>query len=447
MKPQWLLIAALVLHVEAGIAAAAPDDPAAIPDYASNAVAIDALPSLEPATATAESPYLALINDLQDQGGLTAPELIEPLTQLGMQYLEQGDYERAAETFAQARQVLRVNNGFDTLDELPLLENHARAAEAGGNYVESWEVEQTMLALAERHVGRMEAVPYLREAAERRLELRRRYVNGERLPQIELGCYYGRRGVIQAMVQRGVLVRAWPDSRANCSAGERDTVNVSLLIEARIYQMQAIEAFLQNDRHGDPELIEVLDEILRTSDSLQRRLPLFNDSALALLMARLIAHEGDEPAERIQRAEVMLRLADMNVVRTRQADRYIGYDNVIQQYEQAYAMLRDENLSQEELAAIFTPDKPLMLPAFFTSPLDTVSDEEAVGYIDVSFEVTERGRARKIDVTAMSSTVDRRTRRELERVISLGSFRPRVIDGVVADAAPVSLRYYVPPKE
>jgi hypothetical protein len=398
-------------------------------------------------TPTDETQYLAFIEQEQDDAGLTSPELIEPLTALAQQYYARQDYELAAEAFARARQILRVNDGFDTVAELPLLVQLVRTEEARGNPVEAWELEQTLLALAQQHVGEIETFPIFRDVADKRLALRRRYLQGDRFPELELGCYYGKDAQITAMVRRGERFNVTEKRVGNCSAGERDTVNVALLLEARSYQVLALEALLQSERYASPEFWEALLEILRTSDSIQRRLPLFNDAELGGLLARLLSYEAADSASRIRRAHVLIQLADMNVARTRQADRYVGYDAVLEQYAQAYAALVNEGVSAAELEAIFAPAVPVVVPTFFDNSLTmTTAETEASDYIDVAFEITRQGKSRRMEVLATSANVERAHRRELAQLIDQSSFRPRMVDGRIADSARVVMRYYLSPE-
>jgi hypothetical protein len=68
----------------------------------------------------------------------------------------------------------------------------------------------------------------------------------------------------------------------------------------------------------------------------------------------------------------------------------------------------------------------------------------AVGYIDVAFEITSHGRGEQIRIIDATADVPRSARKQLIRVIETSSFRPRVSNGEIADTSPVVVRYYVP---
>jgi hypothetical protein len=414
----WPVIAMLALSFEA-LAQAAPDD-----------------------AAVTEQRYLDLIEQKQDEGGLTAAELIEPLTALGDHYFEQRDYARAAEIFGRARAVMRINRGFDTPQELPLLTRQVAAEETRGNLVEAWDLEQGLLQLAQANLGSREAVPVFVAAAEKRLDIYNRYSNGEHPPEIELGCYYGWPQYGGGMLLGIPAGDTTPNNRANCNSGDRRTALNALLVEARGYQVLAVESLLQEGQYASDELLRRVVEVLRTSHVISRRMLASGDPVLRGMMVRLLNHEPQNSAEAVRRAEFLLQLADINIVRARQARRMSGLDSVREQYEQVWQALQDESVAQERLDELFAPAFPVVLPAFVKNPLAWVPEAEASGYIDVAFVVTDKGTTRDVQIVG-SNNVQRAEIRELKRVIDLSSFRPRMVDGKVVDSAPVTVRYYV----
>jgi hypothetical protein len=84
-----------------------------------------------------------------------------------------------------------------------------------------------------------------------------------------------------------------------------------------------------------------------------------------------------------------------------------------------------------------------VLPAFRPNPLVSEETAQSTGYIDVAFDVTRDGGARRISVLDTTRNASGAARRELVRLIKESVFRPRVVDGKVAEAARVTFRYYV----
>lgn len=120
-----------------------------------------------------------------------------------------------------------------------------------------------------------------------------------------------------------------------------------------------------------------------------------------------------------------------------------GFDAVHEQYRQAWEALQAEGMEQAALNDLLSPAVPILLPSFYPNPLAPVPGAEAVGYIDVAFEITDRGASRRVEILGSSENVQRSDVRALKRLIDTSSFRPRVVDGEVLKSGSVTLRYYV----
>lgn len=398
---------------------------------------------LSATTTPAEQQYIDLIEQRQDSEGLTDPTLIEPLAALGEQYYQRKQFDYAAKAFAQARQIIRVNDGFDTTREIALLDSLIYTERARGNFADAWRYEQTLLQLAEKRVGSLESLSVFRNAAARRLDLRLNYLDGAHPPEIELGCYYGWSLFMSSLRVHGVMTSSTPIALRNCNAGERDTVSAALLIEARRYQMLGIETLLQNDAYASDDMWQIFTDMLWTSEVLQRKLLLFDDRPLQTMMTRLLTYEGSDPSIAVRRAQMLLQLADMKVVRARQADSYARYDEVLASYAQVYDVLRNVGVDATTLAAEFTPAVPVVLPSYMPNPLTAYAANNAGNYIDASFDVTNKGKSRRIKIMAVSEGTSRSEVRALKQLIERSSFRPALPEGSAPPTASFVIRYYV----
>jgi hypothetical protein len=399
-----------------------------------------ALPAAAPAT---EQQYLDLIDQRTEAGGNTAPELIEPLAALGELYFQQQDYERAAENFERARTLIRVNAGFDTPQELPLLARQVAAEEARGNAIKAWELEESLLQLATLNLDSLEALPVFLTAAKKRVDIWNRYRSGDHPPEIELGCYYDRSKYINAMLLHLPTQGATTETRSNCNAGDRRTVLIALLIDARKYQLLGVETLLQNGLYSSTELNQLVIEVLRMSDAIARRQLSTADPALSDMIVRLLTHEPEDSAAAVRRAEFLLQLADMNVMRARQARRMSGFATVHEQYQQVWEALVAEGVEADKLNEMFAPALPVVLPSYAANPLTRVPEAAAAGYIDIAFSISDKGTSRSVEILESSPNVPRSEIRKLQQIVDQSSFRPRIVDGMVVDMAPVTVRYYV----
>jgi len=160
-------------------------------------------------------------------------------------------------------------------------------------------------------------------------------------------------------------------------------------------------------------------------------------------LQRLLAYDVANGMPSTTRIDSLLRIADWDIVTTQALHNRVVWDSAVDTYQQAYEKLRDEGVDQESMRALFTPEVPVVLPTFQTNPLASAQTPDTTGHIDVTFEVTKFGRARRVEVLASTVSASREAEKDLIRRISNSVFRPRVVDGRVADAAPVVLRYYV----
>jgi hypothetical protein len=111
-------------------------------------------------------------------------------------------------------------------------------------------------------------------------------------------------------------------------------------------------------------------------------------------------------------------------------------------YERAYREFRqtgDVQASTEMLA----PELPVTLPTYRRNPFASAATESP-RYIDGSFDVTRYGFGERIEILDTTKDATREEKRDLIRLIESTSFRPRFVDGKLADAAPVALRYHLP---
>jgi hypothetical protein len=116
---------------------------------------------------------------------------------------------------------------------------------------------------------------------------------------------------------------------------------------------------------------------------------------------------------------------------------------VLDTYEKAHELIKQQDTPQAAIDALFSPELPIVLPTFFPNPLASPRTEDSRGFIDVAFDITKYGRSRNVEIldTTTNATKDEQDR--LARLITRSYFRPRVVDGRIADRSPVVVRYYL----
>jgi hypothetical protein len=427
------------------------------------------------------------IADLRAQPGSTPAELIEPLRSLALLYEENGDHALAIAALEEARHVTRVHAGLSSADEALLLRQQIRNEKALELHARVWEHEQDMVTIARQNHDDIRMVPVFRELAEDRSEALEDYRTGGFPPEIELGCYYVP-GLRRYDDTRGDQHPS--ESEGSCFSGQSASVHRRLRAETLMYYADAIEAILENGDYASQDLrdlerrafrerqrfpdvvvqkvgdwvpvsidppsaaaspcsragveVEALDELLSSEILGGCLAPVLHENGLVeanvggwASLVRLIAYEIRSGVPAAARANALSDLADWHLL-SAFVDGDENSGRAIELYERAYRELGQDDAVQRSM---FSPEVPVTLAR---NPF-TSTTAGASRYIDVSFAITTYGRSEQIEIQDTSRGAARAEERDLTRLIKNTRFRPRFVDGKLADAAPVVVRYALGP--
>jgi hypothetical protein len=363
----------------------------------------------------------------QELNGVYSAALVEPLTALSFLYQESGDRGLAIAAIKRALQVQRANHGLRTLDQAPLMLQWIKNAETMRDFQTAWDLEQALLALAHKNPNDVRAVPILRDMGDKRMDLLKRYLKGEFPPQIFLGCYYG------AVRYDGSI----PSGQRNCTAGSRRVVIQGILWEAQRYYWDAIQVMRRNELYSSNELRNLENELIRIS-YLYGHNPAIGKASLR----RLLTYDVANAAPWETRVESLVQIADWDLMF---ANGRSESNAVLATYEAAYRELEKAGTSLASLEDTFSPKTPVVLPVFLPNPLASEQTPESKGFIDVAFEISKYGKSAGIEIIGSTNDVTDAAKKELVRVISRSTFRPRLTAGHVADSSPIVVRYYLNP--
>jgi hypothetical protein len=415
-----------------------------------------------------ESKLMDQVQAILSREGPRSTELLEPLKRLSLLYQEQGDHVLALVTIERALDVVRVNNGLHTLDQVPLLRQKLRSEEARHNDAAAWDVEQDLLTLLRRHLDDLRTVPTLRDIADRQMGTLHEYLDGEKPPEVVYGCFY----------------QEWPTADGSCSSGSRRTVVQGMLAEAQRNYADAISVLLRNELYGSVELRE-LEMALLDGVNLARSVfegrnetsaPMIPDilgvtsmepwrSRVAPILAlaswrggaakptleakheymtltyyrgrqslrRLFIYDALSSRSPLEQADSIARIADWDLM-------YEQHGKAVDGYEVAHAMLEDAGVPAAAIDELFVPVTPVVVPTFQPNPFVTDETRPATGQVDAAFEITKYGRSRDIEILGAENAGDD----EIEQVVSLIStsrFRPRPTDGQFGASSRVVVHY------
>ena len=431
-----------------------------------------------------QSQLVAQIAELRSASGPSTPELIAPLHVLGMLYQETEQHALAIVALEEARHVTRVHRGLSSVDEALLLQQQIRSEKVLAETQRAWEHQQDMLTIARKHLGDLRVVPILRGLADDRSQVLEKIRDGQYPAELYLGCYYSE---ARPRYDDADAQPYHAEGDDNCRFGRRDNVIMRLRDEILLYYADAIEVILRNGDYASAELrdlerravaieffapyrvlpsagnatvgltrftgvrldcpSETLDELLARNilgDCLE---PVVHSEGHVVAnvgswvsLVRLIAYEIRSGASDADRSSAFVELADWHLLSAPADRRHFekSTDSALEIYERAYAEFpRDD----EARAAMFSPDLPVTLPAYERNPFTAVSTDTSSRYIDVAFDITKYGRGEQIAILDAGNGATRAEQRDLMRLIETTSFRPRFVDGVLADSARVVVRY------
>jgi hypothetical protein len=360
---------------------------------------------------------------IQSSQGVNSPELIAPLTQLGLILREQEDLNLALAAFERARHLIRVNYGLTSFEEAPLLRQLVQLEQGRGNDAVAWDLEQDLLGLIYRYPG-PRAAPMLKEIADKRADVLRRYSAGEIPPQIMLGCYYaGRHGSDEGSCPR---------------SGSSGRVKIALLDEARSYYMDTIAMVLQSEGRDADELPELYLALVRALYASPNETITGYEGLAILRELHSLAVRTAEPL-----AVQMNALVDIADWLLRFAAGRKETEEAFEFYEVLYKRFGQVGMEPAWIDDVFSPSLPVVLPAFVPNPLASIETSSSAGFIDVAFEITKYGEGKSIEMLDTSTNTTDTARMRLRDRIRWSQFRPRVVDGAFEDVSRVVVRYYV----
>jgi hypothetical protein len=358
------------------------------------------------------------IEEARAQGGPYSKDLIDPLTILAEVYQESGNHDLAAAVTEQAMQVIRANYGLRSLDQAPLIRERLRNEEARGNAAEAWDLEQALLTLARANPADLRAAAIFGEIGDKRMDLLRRYNAGELPPQVELGCYHEE--------PRQLIYEKY--SPGTCTSGSRRVAARAMLADAQRNYLAAIGVLVRTGQYSSAELRDLELDLIRSTYRDGGHYQTGRQS-----LRRLIAYDVASAEPLVSRANTLVQIADWDLLYER---RPLALDT----YESTYDFLRREGVEPAAIDALFSPEIPVVLPAFQANPLATSPSDE---HIDVAFDITRYGTSGRVKVLDKTMNVTDEAEKRLVQLIERRRFRPRVVDEEFPRSTPVVVRYYL----
>ncbi len=369
--------------------------------------------------------YQQAITQVEFDAGVWASPLIEQLNQLGSLQQQQGNHPEAIATFDRAIHINRINDGLNTLDQIPIVERMIDSYIALDNWAQADLYNNYLYYVQQRAYGASDPriIPVLDRLANWHIQA---FNVGYGDP---LGLRLSSAQILFNAAARMVSIHF----------GRDDERFVELL------RNLASTAYLAS-RY--PEYLNELNrpENRLTQDTLRQQL---NDgggdanrryAAGFDALSEIVEYYRQEPDRADDLAEALVHLADWQLIFERRRDAEELYVEVWQLLEQNDA---DEELKQRLFGQV------VPLPAFMDEPvnLDPSSSESRESgnlqhaYVDVALDVTALGRVRNVrilgeEVGQRSSQLD-----SLQREIRNAYFRPLLSEGELVRSNDNTFRY------
>jgi hypothetical protein len=329
---------------------------------------------------------------------------------------------------------------FDTLDDAPeirqLIDEHRQQGDARA----AWDLERTLLGLALRYPEDLRSARILRDIGDRRVDTLARYDAGEFVPDIVLGCYYNNSSQYADAVRRASqpLSSSTPGvmDDSTCATGSRRIARQSLAAEAISMYVESARIMLRSEQVSGDEVREVLMKLLAIS---------YRDSNYRIGrwgLESLLTYQEENSESWLAQARTLALLGDWDVL----FSQHFGTKYSVAAaatYEQALALLAEHDVAEDAVDSIFSPQVPVLLPAFLPNSLVSEQTADSMGYVDVSFEIEDSGKTSRVSVQDSSDNASRSAQRDLVNTIKHGRFRPIAANGRLLESAPVTVRYYI----
>jgi hypothetical protein len=328
----------------------------------------------------------------------------------------------------------------DSLTEVPAIQQLIREERQQGNAEAAWNLEQSLMRLALRNPDDARSARVLRDVGDNRVDTLVRYDAGEFPPEIVFGCYYRNMRQLAAASRSGSqpLGAAAGSFSGNfgCQNGSHRAARRALAEEALGLYVESARILVSSEQAVGDEVREILMKVLVTS----YRNSDYRAGRWSLQL--LLSHQEATSAPSLTKAQTLALMGDWDLLFARHFGKTYR-EAAVATYEQAIDLLEEHGVADNAVSSIFSPQTPILLPAFTTDRLVSQQTADSLGHVDVSFEIQESGKSARIEVVESSVDLPRSVVRDLISTIKHGMFRPIAANGRLLDSAPVTARYYI----
>jgi len=360
--------------------------------------------------------YEQALEELEFQGGAWSAQIAEELATLGSLLHQQGDYEESIEIFDRAVHVNRVNYGLYSPEQIPLVEKMVESHVALGQWKEADEQQQYAFYVQNKAYGARDP---------------RMISVFQNLARWNVTSFY--RGIdpdpSQRLLQTYLLFRAAADT-VEAHFGQRDPRYIELLQDVAGASDMMTRYALEGTSVGtatNPD-IRMLTNFAGAPRGPQGGSSGGGERALRRIIDFYSDDDRPDNQEtRLLKAQATANLGDWYLMRERR-------QAAMRAYEDAYEQLLAEENSAELIQQVF--GEIVFLPTFSTfadekkEAFNIGADSGArQGYVDMSFDVSQYGRATNFDLLAQEPPDLTRVQMQVVSMVRAQLVRPRIVEG------------------
>lgn len=328
-----------------------------------------------------------------------------------------------------------------TLDDASEVQQRIDEERQQGNAEAAWNLEQALLELALRNPEDLRSAWILRDIGDRRVDTLARYDAGEFTPDVIFGCYFNNSGQFDAATRRGSQPLSSSTGtvtdNSTCATGSRRRARLALAAEALSFYVESARIMLRSEQADADEVRDVLMKLLTASyRSSNYRIGRWG-------LQQLLTFQETNSESWLARGQTLALLGDWDVLFSRHFGTKYS-DAAIETYQETLDLLTEHDIADDAVNSIFSPQVPVLLPAFAPSSLKTQPTGDSTEYVDVSFEIEDSGKTARVRAVESSADGSRSAQRDLINTIKHGRFRPVAANGRLLESAPVTVRYYIP---
>lgn len=372
-----------------------------------------------------EAERLAAIESEVAINGPLSAELYELYFALATHYSERDDELLAAEALEQALFIQRVNYGLFAMEQVGAISRLIESSIAIGNAERAAELDIQLMRIARQNLDDVRSADILAAAADRQMEIYRRYLAGELPPVLSIN------------------IDAGPGQPPN--ADPNRLLGMSNLFRARRNRFDAIGVLVNAGLDTDPRIVELETSLVESyfieanADDIRpgREEGLFRLGKASYRRLLTYAVKADDVDVA---AQAMIGLADWHLLFHRNA-------SALRLYADAYAALRQLGVSEQKLASMFNPEVPVVLPAFNPNPLmrspsGGAERPSSKAFLNVELVMSRYGRSRLRSLSITPEPPEETVEDRIRRIVARSRFRPLLIDGKAQPTARFEFRYY-----